>query len=156
MQHGVFFLRKCPVLWIVTTLFIAMVLAGVLSPREQAHPDEIVLAAARDLAPGEKDPYYISSIAKVWEPLIGTDDDGHIRGCLAESWESSEDCTRWRFKLRQGIRFQDGEPFNAAAVVQNYHRWERMGYRSSTFYGFLLSRVYPGYQEIRQVGEYVV
>ena len=31
MQHGVFFLRKCPVLWIVTTLFIAMVLAGVLA-----------------------------------------------------------------------------------------------------------------------------
>ncbi|MGP1469959.1 MAG: ABC transporter substrate-binding protein [Schwartzia sp. (in: firmicutes)] len=156
MQHGVFFLRKCPVLWIVTTLFIAMVLAGVLSPREQAHPDEIVLAAARDLTPGEKDPYYISSIAKVWEPLIGTDDDGHIRGCLAESWESSEDCTRWRFKLRRGIRFQDGEPFNAAAVVQNYRRWERMGYRSSTFYGFLLSRVYPGYQEIRQIGDYEV
>ena len=156
MEHVSFFLRKCAALWVVTALFLAMLLAGVLSSTEGVHPDEIVLAAARDLAPGEKDPYYISSIAKVWEPLVETDNDGKIRGCLAESWESSEDCTRWRFKLRQGIWFQDGEPFNAAAVVQNYLRWEHMGYRSSTFYGFLLSRVYPGYQGIRQVGEYEV
>ena len=31
-----------------------------------------------------------------------------------------------------------------------------MGYRTSTFYGFLLSRVYPGYQGIRKLGEYEV
>ena len=35
---------------------------------------------------------------------------------LAESWESNEDATEWTFKLRQGVKFQDGEPLNAAAV----------------------------------------
>ena len=35
---------------------------------------------------------------------------------LAESW-SSVDPTTWRFKLRQGVKFHNGEPFNADAVV---------------------------------------
>jgi peptide/nickel transport system substrate-binding protein len=37
-------------------------------------------------------------------------------GELAESW-SRPDPTTWRFKLRQGIKFNNGEPFNADAVV---------------------------------------
>ena len=35
---------------------------------------------------------------------------------LATSWETSEDSTEWTFTLREGVTFQDGEPFNAEAV----------------------------------------
>lgn len=35
---------------------------------------------------------------------------------LAESWETSPDGMSWIFKLRQGVKFHDGEPFNAATV----------------------------------------
>ena len=35
---------------------------------------------------------------------------------LATSWETSEDDTEWIFTLREGVSFQDGEPFNAQAV----------------------------------------
>jgi hypothetical protein len=34
------------------------------------HPGEVVLAAPRDLAPGQEDAYYTSTILYVWEPLI--------------------------------------------------------------------------------------
>lgn len=40
---------------------------------------------------------------------------------LAESYENVDDTT-WRFKLRQGVTFHNGEPFNADAVVWTFER----------------------------------
>jgi peptide/nickel transport system substrate-binding protein len=40
---------------------------------------------------------------------------------LAESWKASPDNTVWTFKLRQGVKWQDGEPFTAADVVFTYN-----------------------------------
>jgi peptide/nickel transport system substrate-binding protein len=42
---------------------------------------------------------------------------------LAESWELSEDGLTYTFKLRSGVTFHDGEPFNAEAVCFNFDRW---------------------------------
>lgn len=105
---------------------------------------EIVLAAARDLVQGEKDPYYATIILKTWEPLVGISDDGHEMPVLAESWESNADKTEWIFHLKEGVHFHDGELFNAAAAIENFRRYWNMGYRPSTFYGFLADRIYPG------------
>jgi len=41
---------------------------------------------------------------------------------LALSWEPSEDFKQWTFKLRPGVKFHDGTPFNAQAVKENYDR----------------------------------
>ncbi|HYB21582.1 MAG TPA: ABC transporter substrate-binding protein, partial [Thermodesulfobacteriota bacterium] len=42
---------------------------------------------------------------------------------LAESWTMSSDGKVITFKLRKGVKFHDGTPFNAAAVKFN---WDRM------------------------------
>jgi peptide/nickel transport system substrate-binding protein len=42
---------------------------------------------------------------------------------LAEKWEVSKDGTVWTFTLRKGVKFHDGTPFDAAAVVWNFDRW---------------------------------
>ncbi|TVY04236.1 ABC transporter substrate-binding protein [Cohnella terricola] len=42
---------------------------------------------------------------------------------LAESWTVSDDGLTYTFKLRQGIKFQDGTDFNAEAVAFNFERW---------------------------------
>lgn len=41
---------------------------------------------------------------------------------LAESWESSEDGLKWTFHLRKGVKFHDGTPFNAEAVLFSLNR----------------------------------
>jgi peptide/nickel transport system substrate-binding protein len=42
---------------------------------------------------------------------------------LAEKWEVSKDGKVWTFTLRKGVKFHDGNPFDAAAVVWNFDRW---------------------------------
>jgi peptide/nickel transport system substrate-binding protein len=41
---------------------------------------------------------------------------------LAESWDVSPDGTVYTFHLRQGVKFHDGTPFDADAVVFNFRR----------------------------------
>ena len=41
---------------------------------------------------------------------------------LATSWEASEDARVWTFHLRDGVRFHDGTPFDAEAVVFSIER----------------------------------
>ncbi|MFC8846493.1 MULTISPECIES: ABC transporter substrate-binding protein [unclassified Micromonospora] len=49
-----------------------------------------------------------------------------LEGGLAESWENDPTGKIWTFKLRQGVKFHDGTPFNAAAVCFNFDRWYNM------------------------------
>ena len=54
--------------------------------------------------------------------LSTTEGTPPIEPMLAESWELSPDNLTWTFKLRQGVTFHDGTPFNAAAVFRNFER----------------------------------
>jgi len=52
----------------------------------------------------------------VLEPLLFADNAGEFKGVLASSWEPLPDHSGWKFHLRPGIEFDNGEPFNAEAV----------------------------------------
>ena len=64
---------------------------------------------------------------QIHEPLVEvlTGPFGDLRDVsgLAKSSDSSRDATIWRFRLRPKIRFGDGTPFNASAVLANADRW---------------------------------
>jgi peptide/nickel transport system substrate-binding protein len=55
----------------------------------------------------------------VLDSLVSLDDQGRIHPWLATSWEISPDQKTYTFKLRQGVKFSDGTPFDAAAVKAN-------------------------------------
>lgn len=86
---------------------------------------EFVIASGNDI--GELNPHnYRSSfiaLDMVYEPLVRYEADGTLSPALAEEWSISEDGLTWTFKLRQGVVFHDGEPFNSAAVKWNLEHW---------------------------------
>ncbi len=64
---------------------------------------------------------------QIYEPLVAEltgpfDDVRQVPG-LALSVLPSSDATVWRLRLRPGVSFGDGAPFNAAAVLANVERW---------------------------------
>ena len=49
----------------------------------------------------------------IYDRFIERDSDGNFYPGLAESWEISEDGLVWKMKLKKGVKFHDGSPFNA-------------------------------------------
>ena len=58
----------------------------------------------------------------IYETLTKINADGSVTPLLAESWEVSPDLKTYTFKLRRGVKFQNGEPFNAQAVKFSFDR----------------------------------
>jgi len=59
---------------------------------------------------------------QIYEPLLIRDHTGKIHPTLAVSWKVTADPTVWEFKLRQGVKFHNGNPFNADDVVFSLDR----------------------------------
>ena len=78
-----------------------------------------------DPAPGKS---FVGRIVfqSMCDKLVDISPDLKIVPRLALSWETTEDGKVLTFKLRDGVTFQDGEPFNAAAVKYNIERDKTM------------------------------
>ncbi|TSJ58030.1 glutathione ABC transporter substrate-binding protein GsiB [Atlantibacter subterraneus] len=57
-----------------------------------------------------------------YQGLFGLDKEMKVKNVLAESYTVSDDGLVYTVKLRQGVKFQDGTDFNAAAVKVNLDR----------------------------------
>lgn len=57
------------------------------------------------------------------DELVSQTKSGKIVPWLATSWSTSPDHKVWTFKLKPGVKFTDGTPLNAEAVVKNFELW---------------------------------
>ena len=126
----------------LSLLLLSALLAGCGGADEQtpgpggAVPGGGTLAYALESHVRELDPLLAGSpdeqlvTRQIHEPLVASlgapfGDARRSRG-LAISWRSSPDRRIWSFQLRKGIRFQDGLPLNASAVLANAERWRTL------------------------------
>lgn len=110
----------------------------------------------------------------VYERLVKYGLGGKIESSLAESWETTDDGDGWKvvFKLREGVMFHNGEPWNCAAAKLNFdhvlhpkirdrHAWFKgveimsewgcEGSNDEDFYIKTAEKYYPLFQELSYI-----
>jgi len=88
----------------------------------------------------------IELLHNIFEPLVATAADQTIEARLATAWERRGD-RAWRFTLRRGVRFHNGEAFDAEAVRFSLER-------SSDAYG--VTAWFPVIERVAVLGPYRV
>ncbi|MFC4728348.1 peptide ABC transporter substrate-binding protein [Coralloluteibacterium thermophilus] len=58
----------------------------------------------------------------LYEGLVAESAEGRLVPGMAERWEVSDDGRHYRFHLREGLRWSDGTPLDAHAVVASFRR----------------------------------
>ncbi|ERF80086.1 ABC transporter substrate-binding protein [Bradyrhizobium viridifuturi] len=105
----------------------AALVAAPLPSLAQGKKDSVVMGMT--LEPPGLDPTNAAAAAiaevtlyNVYETLTKINEDGSVSPLLAESWQASPDLKTYTFKLRKGIKFHNGEPFDSAAVKFSFDR----------------------------------
>ena len=110
---------------LVALLLAPWLLLGLAARGEAAPEGKLVVAVPSE--PTTFDAHVFSDqptynvILNVYDTLLERGPDMQLRPLLAESYRLLDDRT-WQFKLKKGVRFTNGEPFNAAVVKWNVDR----------------------------------
>src|SRR5882724_9296026 len=119
-------------MWLIVGMVV--ILGGVHAAGQSQPEGQLVIAFDTTIAPTYLDPAETSGIATPFvflyalhdaliKPLPGND----MAPCLAESWTESPDGLVYEFKLREGLKFHNGDPFTAADVKFSFERYRGVG-----------------------------
>lgn len=116
-------------------LLLAVTMAtSVVAVAEEPKKDTLVIAQSAD--PVSLDPYGTTDTPAIrvanciFDTLVTLDDEGNIAPRLAESWEIVDDCT-YVFKLREGVKFHNGEELKASDVEFSFSKIAESPHASS-------------------------
>jgi peptide/nickel transport system substrate-binding protein len=76
-------------------------------------------------------------LSYLFDTLVYRDVDNSFKPYLAESWQVASDGRTVDFKLRSDVKFQDGTPLDASAVVFTFERFKEKGGKSPSAPGIL-------------------
>lgn len=89
------------------------------------HANEIVVGIAQDLG-DSLDPYQMAAAGtrevmfNVYEGLVKPDSDGNFKEAVASEYSVSDDGLTYTFKLRDGVKFHNGETVTADDVLYSF------------------------------------
>lgn len=100
----------------------AIITVSLLGFSSFAYAQEATVALpAGELGATSYDPIRASKLntatSLIYDRLVEQDSDQSFHPHLATSWEESADGLTWVFKLRDGVKFHDGEAFNAETIA---------------------------------------
>ena len=110
-------------------LVLLAVILGLGAPAPAAAQPAGTLVVGLVAEPVNLDPAQVTDLnsSRVGRRIVETlvtfpEESTQVVPGLAESWTVSKDGLRYTFKLRQGVRFHDGTPFDAEAVKFSIER----------------------------------
>ena len=91
------------------------------SASTESAKDELVFVNYRDIRDLNPHLYAGEMYAQemLYETLVNITENGY-EGCLAESWDISEDGKTYTFHIRDGVKFSDGEVCDANAIKAHF------------------------------------
>ena len=104
----------------LSALAAALLVCACSGEKAAAPEDTIRYASTKDIRDINPHLYMgeMAAQAMVFEPLVVNTAEG-VKPWLAASWKISPDGRVYTFRLRDGVKFTDGEPFTAQAVKAN-------------------------------------
>jgi len=93
-----------------------------------------VTSFADTLEPTEQYFSWVITRYGVGENLVRFDEHGELQASLAEDWKVSDDKLTWEFKIRDGVKFSNGNPLTAEAVKSSLERTFRKSKRAEGFF----------------------
>ncbi|WP_048646719.1 ABC transporter substrate-binding protein [Nitratireductor soli] len=122
-----------------------------------------VLVVGQIAEPKSLDPHAVTAVndfrilVNVYDGLTRYKDATlEVEPSLAESWTISDDGKTYTFKLRQGVAFHDGTPFNAEAVKFNFDRMLKEDHPFHDTGPFPLAFFFSAVKEVAAVDEATV
>lgn len=110
----------------IVSLFILIMILSFSCVVSAEKAAEVVIGEIDE--PASLDPHVNDKVVgivinqNIFESLLAIDSEGNVIPWLCESYEISEDGTVYIFHLREGVKFQNGEPMTAEDVVYSLNK----------------------------------